>query len=40
VFGVAAIFVVGFLDLGALSSFTTIAQLRAPDHLRAGCCRC
>jgi MFS family permease len=32
--GVAAIFVVGFLYLGALSSFTTIAQLRAPSHLR------
>jgi hypothetical protein len=34
VLGVAAIVVVGFLYLGALSSFTTIAQLRAPDHLR------
>lgn len=33
-FGVAAIFVVGFLYLGALSSFTTIAQLRAPAELR------
>jgi len=33
-FGVVTIFVVGFLYLGALSSFTTIAQLRAPDHLR------
>ena len=32
--GVVAIFVVGFLYLGALSSFTTIAQLRAPGHLR------
>jgi MFS family permease len=31
---VAAIFVVGFLYLGALSSFTTIAQLRAPAALR------
>jgi MFS family permease len=28
------IFAVGFLYLGALSSFTTIAQLRAPAHLR------
>jgi MFS family permease len=28
------IFVVGFLYLGALSSFTTIAQLRAPTELR------
>jgi MFS family permease len=32
--GVVAIFVVGFLYLGALSSFTTIAQLRSPAHLR------
>jgi len=32
--GVVAIFVVGFLYLGALSSFTTIAQLRAPTQLR------
>src|SRR3954452_232861 len=31
---VAATFVVGFLYLGALSSFTTIAQLRAPAALR------
>ncbi|MGH8985118.1 MAG: MFS transporter [Acidimicrobiia bacterium] len=31
---VVAIFVVGFLYLGALSSFTTIAQLRAPTELR------
>jgi MFS family permease len=29
-----AIFFVGFLYLGALSSFTTIAQMRAPGHLR------
>ena len=29
-----AIFVVGFLYLGSLSSFTTIAQLRAPAALR------
>lgn len=29
-----AIFVVGFFYLGALSSFTTVAQLRAPAHLR------
>jgi MFS family permease len=29
-----AIFVVGFLYLGALSSFTTTAQLRAPAELR------
>ncbi len=34
VVGVVAIFVVGFLYLGALSSFMTIAQLRAPTHLR------
>jgi MFS family permease len=34
VLGVIAIFVVGFLYLGALSSFTTIAQLRSPAHLR------
>ena len=34
VVGVVAIFVVGFLYLGALSSFTTIAQLRSPAHLR------
>jgi MFS family permease len=34
VVGVIAIFVVGFLYLGALSSFTTIAQLRSPAHLR------
>jgi MFS family permease len=32
--GVVTIFVVGFLYLGALSSFTTIAQLRAPTELR------
>ncbi|HEX6311896.1 MAG TPA: MFS transporter [Acidimicrobiia bacterium] len=32
--GVVTIFVVGFLYLGALSSFTTIAQLRAPTALR------
>ncbi len=32
--GVVAIFFVGFLYLGALSSFTTIAQLRSPSHLR------
>jgi MFS family permease len=32
--GVVTIFVVGFLYLGALSSFTTIAQLRSPSHLR------
>jgi hypothetical protein len=32
--GVLTIFVVGFLYLGALSSFTTIAQLRAPTELR------
>jgi MFS family permease len=32
--GVLAIFVVGFLYLGALSSFTTIAQLRAPPEFR------
>jgi MFS family permease len=31
---VVAIFVVGFLYLGTLSSFTTIAQLRAPAALR------
>ena len=31
---VIAIFVVGFLYLGSLSSFTTIAQLRAPAALR------
>lgn len=30
----AAIFVVGFFYLGCLSSFTTIAQLRAPPELR------
>jgi hypothetical protein len=30
----AAIFVVGFLYLGALSSFTSIAQLRAPAAVR------
>jgi len=29
-----AIMIVGFFYLGALSSFTTIAQLRAPSHLR------
>lgn len=29
-----AILVVGFFYLGALSSFTTVAQLRAPSHLR------
>jgi MFS family permease len=33
-FGVAAIFVVGFFYLGCLSSFTTIAQLRAPPEFR------
>jgi MFS family permease len=33
-FGAVAIFVVGFLYLGALSSFMTIAQLRAPTQLR------
>jgi MFS family permease len=33
-FGVVTIFAVGFLYLGALSSFTTIAQLRAPTELR------
>ncbi len=33
-FAVVAIFVVGFLYLGTLSSFTTIAQLRAPAALR------
>jgi MFS family permease len=32
--GVVAIFFVGFLYLGALSSFTTIAQLRAPAAFR------
>jgi MFS family permease len=32
--GVVAIFVVGFLYLGALSSFTAIAQLRAPPEFR------
>lgn len=32
--GVVTIFAVGFLYLGALSSFTTIAQLRAPPELR------
>jgi predicted MFS family arabinose efflux permease len=32
--GAVAIFVVGFLYLGALSSFMTIAQLRAPPQLR------
>jgi MFS family permease len=31
---VVAIFVVGFLYLGSLSSFTTVAQLRAPAALR------
>jgi MFS family permease len=31
---VVAIFIVGFLYLGSLSSFTTIAQLRAPAALR------
>jgi predicted MFS family arabinose efflux permease len=31
---VVAIFVVGFLYLGSLSSFTTIAQLRSPAALR------
>jgi len=34
VLGVVAIYFVGFLYLGALSSFTTVAQLRAPAHLR------
>ena len=33
-FGVVAIFFVGAAYLGCLSSFTTIAQLRAPDELR------
>jgi len=33
-FGAAAIFLVGFLYLGCLSSFTTIAQLRAPPEMR------
>ena len=33
-FGAAAIFFVGALYLGCLSSFTTIAQLRAPAELR------
>lgn len=32
--GAAAIFAVGFLYLGCLSSFTTIAQLRAPPEMR------
>lgn len=32
--GVVTIFVVGFFYLGCLSSFTTIAQLRAPPELR------
>lgn len=32
--GAVAIFVVGFFYLGCLSSFTTIAQLRAPNALR------
>jgi MFS family permease len=32
--GAVTIFVVGFLYLGALSSFVTIAQLRAPAELR------
>lgn len=32
--GVLAIFVVGFFYLGCLSSFTTIAQLRAPPEMR------
>jgi MFS family permease len=32
--GVVTIFLVGFLYLGALSSFVTIAQLRAPAELR------
>jgi MFS family permease len=32
--GVVAIFFVGFLYLGALSSFTTVAQLRSPAYLR------
>ena len=32
--GVVTIFAVGFLYLGTLSSFTTIAQLRAPNELR------
>jgi MFS family permease len=34
VVGVVAIFAVGFLYLGALSSFTTIAQLRSPTEVR------
>jgi predicted MFS family arabinose efflux permease len=34
VFASIAIFVVGFLYLGALSSFTSIAQLRAPAAVR------
>ena len=33
-FGVVTIFVVGFFYLGCLSSFTTIAQLRAPPEFR------
>lgn len=33
-FAVAAIFAVGAVYLGALSSFTTIGQLRAPDEMR------
>jgi MFS family permease len=32
--GAITIFFVGFLYLGALSSFTTVAQLRAPSELR------
>jgi Major Facilitator Superfamily len=32
--GAVTIFAVGFLYLGALSSFTTIAQLRSPPELR------
>ena len=31
---VVAIFIVGFLYLGALSSFTSIGQLRSPSHVR------
>ncbi len=34
VFAVGALLVVGFLYLGALSSFTSIAQLRSPSHVR------
>ena len=34
VFAVGALLVVGFLYLGALSSFTSIAQLRSPSAVR------